>query len=197
MVLAGLFSYKIIKAIGGSSMKQINYWLNWKNIFILVSVFILLFLFSYFTYTYIKIENSKVTDGEKTEQFIFKETDLTTVDSIYQFQEEESFHIIIGSDNEGNKSIVFVPVKKSLSKDDLVVLSLNELVSVEQIEEEWQRECDQCTLIHSNPAMINEQPLWELTYTDHSNRYVIEYISLKDGKIYEQLRLLRKYSKRG
>ncbi|MEI3604758.1 DUF5590 domain-containing protein [Pseudogracilibacillus sp. SE30717A] len=178
-------------------MKQINYWLNWKRIFILVAVLLFLLILTFFIYTYIQIEKSKITDGEKTEQFVLNETDLTKIDEIYQFQEKEAFHILLGSDGNGKQSFVFVPLKKSLTKNDLIILPVNDLVSIEQIENEWQKNCSQCTLLHSSPAMIDEHPLWELTYTDHSNRYVIEYISLKDGTTFEQLKLLRKYSKRG
>src|SRR5699024_2906457 len=178
-------------------MKNIQNWLNWKKILILLSGLIGVAIISYLIYLYVYIENSKVINESKTEQFILEETDMKTIEKIYQFHGEETFHIVIGKDSNNTQLYVFVPLSKKLDKNNIQSYTADQFLSQEQIEKNWSKDCSGCNLLGSTPAMINKNPLWELTYKDPSNRYVITYISLEDGSIYEQLRLYRKYSEKG
>ena len=178
-------------------MKQLSSWFKWKRLLILFFALLFLFLCIYFVYSYNQIEKSKIVNGDKTEKFVLKETNINSINEISHFQGEEAYHILLGTDKNGKQSYIFAPLDKPLTKENLVIISSDKLISQEQIEEKWESECKSCTLIGSAPAMINKKPLWEITYTDQSNRYVIEYISLEDGTVYEQLRLYRKYSEKG
>lgn len=178
-------------------MKQSISWLNWKRVLVLFLALLFLFLCIFLGYSYVQIKKSKIVNGDKTEEFVLKETNINKINEISQFQGEEAFHILLGTDENGKQSYIFVPIDKSLSKENTIIIPTEKLISNKQIEKQWKSECDSCTLISSTPAMINKKPLWELTYTDRSNRYVIEYISLEDGTVYEQLRLYRKYSEKG
>lgn len=171
--------------------------INWKKI---ISVFIfILFIISifYLIHIYRTIQHSKITHFAESENVILNETNITSIDKVYQFQAEDSYHIAFGRDDKEKEWIVFVPMKRKVTKTDLVLLESDKVLSQEQIEATWQKQCEGCTLTGSSPAMIKKKPLWELTYNDASNRYVIEYISLQDGSIYEQIRLLRKYNTKG
>lgn len=172
-------------------MKRAYNWLHWKKLLILFLIIIFVVIVIYFVYLYVFIEKSKIVDKEETEQLVLRSTNISSIEEIYQFQGEKGYHIIIGTDDNNKQSIVFIPVMESLTKDDLIIIPSNELLSKEQIEEMWKKDCLNCKLIGSTPAMINKTPLWELTYTDHSNRYIISYISLEDGSTYEQLKLYR------
>lgn len=119
------------------------------------------------------------------------------VDEVYFFQEKEGYHIAFTKDENNDEWIVFVPLEDEIKKENFILLEKEDVLSKEEIESKWQQNCTQCELIDSTPAMIDQIPLWELTYRDNSNRYVIEYILLKDGSVYEQLRLFRKYSEKG
>jgi len=178
-------------------MKHLYNWISIKKLLTIMFLLLLLFFLIYSVYTYHTLEASKVVDGDKTEQFVLEETELISIENIYQFQGEEAFHIVAGKNDAGDECLLFVPLDDSLSKDSIIAVSSENILSQDKIEKEWQKNCSQCKLMRSHPAMIGEKPLWELTYTDRSNRYVIEYINLEDGTIYEQLKLFRKYSERG
>lgn len=168
-------------------------WMNWKKAVILCVV-ILFILLSIYVISFLQnIEKSKLVDFETTEKLIFQLTDITSIDKAYQFQDEQGYHIVYGKDAKENL-IVFVPIQEKTSKDDLVIISADSVQTKDQIEKKWATECTTCTLTSSSPAMINKKALWELAYTDQSNRYVIEYVSMETGSTYEKMRLFRKYN---
>lgn len=140
------------------------------------------------------IEETKLNDFETTEEIIYALTDITSIHQAVHFQEATGYHIVSGIDQMNKELLVFVPLIETVSKKDIIVVEKDTILSQEQIESKWAEKCTDCILTGSSPAMINKNPLWELTYKDESNRYVIEYISLKDGSVYEQLRLIRKYN---
>lgn len=170
--------------------------MNWNRVIGVAVTLLLISLIIYFSLFYRSILQSKTEGFEETKQIV-SETLNMKVEDIYQFQEKESYHILLTTDNENKKWIVFVPLSEQLNKEDFIIIEADEVLSRETIEANWQQNCEQCELVKSNPAMIDNIPLWELTYKDRSNRYVIEYVTLKDGTTYEQLRLYRKYSEKG
>jgi len=178
-------------------MNKAYNWFNWKKIIFYIIAFLFLLLFIYFVYLYHFIMNTKVLDEEKTKQLVFDSSVVTSIEEIYHFQEKEAYHIVVGRDEQNKQWYVFVPLIENVGKDDLIMMESDNLLSKDEIKNLWLKECKQCTLLSSSPAMINQKPLWELTYTDSSNRYVITYFSLENGSTYEQVKLYRKYSERG
>src|SRR5690625_2837761 len=177
-------------------MKSENVLFNWKKLIVFIVLLFILLLIIYFIYLYKFIEESKVINGDETERFVLRSTSLISVDKLYHFQVNELYHILMGNDEIENEMFVFVPLQENLSKEYILVFTSKDFLTKEQIENNWLQDCESCQLHQASPAMINKKPLWELTYTDHSNRYVIAYYSMEDGSIYEQLRLVSKSSKR-
>src|SRR5690625_2695787 len=181
---------------GVMKMKQKVSWINWRRIIVIFLVFVFILLVIYLSFMYRSIMHSKSDGLDETKEIVSTSLDLN-VDEVYHFQEELGYHIAFASDAEDEDWIVFVPLEEEIKKEDFIVMEANSVLSQEEIENNWLSDCNSCQLIKSGPAMIDQIPLWELTYKDSSNRYVIEYVTLKDGSIYEQLRLHRKYSERG
>ena len=177
-------------------MKEKVNWIDWKKLVGLLLVFLFISLIVYFSFFYRSVLHSKNEGIEKTESIVSEELNME-VNEIYHFQEKEGFHIAFATDEQNQDWIVFVPLNEQIDKEDFILVEANQVMSQEQIESRWMNDCNQCELVKSGPAMIDNIPLWELTYKDSSNRYVIEYVTLKDGSIFEQLRLYRKYSEKG
>lgn len=70
---------------------------------------------------------------------------------------------------------VVIDAKKTKEKQDII--------------NQWQKQCDQCKLVKVTPAMIDEKPLWEVTYWQGSDNYIMDYLSIYDGDRFEQIRL--------
>lgn len=165
---------------------------QFSNVKLVVGIVLLviLVLLGYLIYMYKSIENDKTKGFDETEKHIYEVTEIVSVDKITSFQSEELFHVITGKDSNKQKLIVFLPLE---DKENVTIIPYSETIPEENMIKSWNDTCKNCTSLTTNYAMINGEPLWELTYNDGSNRYVFDYFSLADGEQYEQLRLYQKY----
>lgn len=176
-------------------MKQTKFHINLPRVLFIVLLFCIIFLLIYAIFSYRAIEESRTEGFSEAEAFVLQHSNITNIDDISYFQAEEGFFTFLGRDSANEKYYIFLRDDGVFATDDLYVVANKGLVATEELEQEVLARCSDCTLIHSNPAMIDELPLWELTYIDDTNRYVIEYKYLQNGKTFETLRLTRKYKK--
>lgn len=174
-------------------MKQKTIMFNWKNVLMYFLLFLIVLVVIYFFLLYRQIGLSKETGFKEAEQFVLANADIEKINNITYFQEEEGYIILEGEDKKAQTWFIYLPDEKNPSVEKMKLVSFKDNKSQEEIESLWFNECNQCTLIRSVPALVNNKPMWEITYTDHANRYVIEYRLFTDGTTYEQLRLSTKY----
>lgn len=201
-------------------------WFSWKKLIITCIVLLIVGLLIYFYMTLRHIQASQVTGFDQTEEYILAHTDMEVVDEMFGFQEESFYHIAYSRDKQNNSWIQYIPFSKVIEEDKeiakedkeaaeeneeekeekedkeekpkkIVEIEREDTLSQSEIESIWTKECDECELKGSTPAILDDVPLWELTYVDRNNRYVIEYRHLTDGETYEQLKLNRKYNVKG
>lgn len=144
----------------------------------------------YFYVLYTHVQGTKTDSFPATEQFVLNETELVTIDEIAFFQEIEPYHIVSGSDGENRDFLVYVSILEETPEIE-AIYSVEDILSQARILSNWEKECARCELKNSTLAMIDKQALWELTYIDNKNRYVMDYFNLFTGERYEQLRLSR------
>lgn len=156
-------------------------WVKWIFIFVIVALFIVLM---YFVFLYNQIMSTKTSGYTETEKRISAETEITEIEQITSFHEKNSFHVVMGKTNETEK-VAFVPSKND---EPIEVIDKNNIISKNAIKDQWKNECKECDLIKIVPGMINDQPVWEVTYTDNYDRYVFDYLSIHNGVRYEQFR---------
>jgi len=169
--------------------------INWKRVLLYVLLFCILIIIFYLVLTFRQIYKSKVERFDKVEAFVYEHTTVNSIENIEYFQDEEGYYTLIAEDRTGEKVYVFLRNDKKFSKNHLYIVKAKDMVAPESLESELKSDCISCELIRSTPAMIDGIPLWELTYIDNDDRYVIEYKYLENGETYEKLRLSRKYKK--
>src|SRR5690625_1090981 len=193
-------------------------WFTWKRLIIALIIIGILLLSIYFYSMFRSINASKVDGFDQTESYLLQETDMIKIDKMYMYQDEILYHIAYARDKDNEEWIVFVPILDETVKDteeddededtessdkdeknekDMIIIEAAKMMSQKDIESVWAQECSECELKGSSPALIDDTPLWELTYIDNQNRYVMEYRKLKNAETYEQLKLNRKYNKKG
>ena|SRR5699024_7316390 len=176
-------------------MKQNEFYINWKRVLLIVLLFCLIAVIIYASTFYRYINQSKTEGFPEAEAFVLENSDITEITNIAYFQAEEGYFTLQGQDNQEKQFYAFLKDNKKLSKKQLYIVPFSDVLSVNELEADLSEQCANCTLIQSTPAMIDKQPLWELTYTDDANRYVIEYKYLENGKTFEKLRLTQNYTK--
>src|SRR5699024_12402974 len=119
------------------------------------------------------------------------EIEIVEIYEMYTFKYVILYHIAYGKSDDNESLIDFVTktiAKKDKEKEkdkkqeknernkaddeemkDIITVKGSDMLSKEDIEAKWKEECDQCTLKSSAPAMIDDTPLWELTYFDSNN----------------------------
>ena|SRR5690625_1473150 len=165
-----------------------------KLIIILLVLLILLGIIFYGIYLYRYIESSRVDGLEVTKTDMIQSGQLADVTELYHFQDKEAYHILIGIDKNQKEKILFVPLDQD---KEVTSLDTDDLLSKEQVKQNIVNDCQLCNITSITPAMVDNKPLWEITYFDEKDRYVIDYLSMDDGSRFEQLRMYRKYKERG
>ena len=205
--------------MAGKMKQQRLTWFSWKKLILIVILILVICLSIYIYSVYSHLQSSKTDGYTETENTILSETDMTTIDEMYAYQDELLYHIAYARDKDDKEWIVFVPKselddeesekdveqnekndeddKKENKTKEIITIEASKTIAPENIESVWAKECDQCVLKSSKPAIMDDVPLWELTYIDKQNRFVIEYRKLKDAEPYEQLKMRLKYNKKG
>lgn len=156
------------------------------KLFVLIAVAILLVVCIAVTVLYKQAIHDKEKGFAKAASEAIDQTELVNMSSVERFDGKRSYYIVYGKSKDEAKKIAFIPVSK---KDKPVIIDESKILSKQQAVKEWGNECNSCTLIRSTAAMIDKEPLWEITYRDQSDHYVFQYLSMKDGKTLETFRL--------
>lgn len=170
-------------------IEQKKSYINWKRVLFIVLLFSILSLIIYVFMFYRNIIESKTVGFDEAERFVLQNTNMKLVNHIYYFQEAEGYFILHSVDDDGNGHLVFLKDNDIFSTNELYIVAETELLSADSLENELRSQCTNCKIVSSQPAMIDQVPLWELAYYDESNRYVIEYKYLKNGQTYEKITL--------
>ncbi|WP_217585458.1 DUF5590 domain-containing protein [Lentibacillus saliphilus] len=172
-----------------SSKKHVLfYWLKWIGI---SGVILAIGLIIYGMVTIHQIQAERDAGFAKTEETVIEKTDIVSVEHIDVFHEAISYHIVFGTTERGNDKVVFVPINDSDA--DMMTFNRTDMMTEQDIEKEWNETCQSCELLDIQAAMIESNPLWELTYKDEHDRHVLDYVSMQDGQRYEQLRFKRNF----
>lgn len=163
-------------------------WFKWGSVVFATIVTLLLI---YGCILYKSIQNDKTKGFDESRKIIFSETDITDADEMFAFYGEEAFHILFGKTNTNEEKIAFFPLDHD---GGITVIDQTKIISKEAIEQTWKKRCSNCHLINIAPAMIDDQPLWEMTYKDDRAKYVIDYLSMDDGSRYERYSFKQRFN---
>ncbi|WHX27329.1 DUF5590 domain-containing protein [Virgibacillus halodenitrificans] len=155
----------------------------WSSIIFLI---VIISCFIYLLFLYLDLKDSKTEGFAETKKQILQATSIEKIDEIRKFNGEEAYHVIFGTTDNNKQQIIFYPLQKK--KKELTTIDQSDIITEGAIKEEWRQQCSSCEFIKITPALVNDKPLWELTYRDESNRYVLDYLSIYDGSRYEQYR---------
>src|SRR5699024_9737238 len=124
---------------------------------------------------------------DDAEKIALKETELADIEDTYDYVGEHHYYIFFGKSNDDKKIVVFQQENDN-GNEDITLLDQEDIVSEEANIKQWEDACPSCRLMSVKPAMIDDEPLWELTYKDDKDRLVLDYRSIKDGSGYEKYR---------
>lgn len=170
--------------------------INPYKVILLVIIGIVLIVVGLFFYNFSQIEKKRNAVFDASEKLVMNETDIEEISSKYVYQEKKLYHIFIGKNKEEEELISFIDLKQENkpSKKDIKTYKTDEFISENEILDRWAQTCNQCELVKIQPAIIEGNILWEITYNDVDDRYVFDYYLMTDGKQYEELKLKRNFN---
>lgn len=163
-------------------------WVKWG---IGVVCLVLVSCFIYSVYLYYEVQQNKTARYENIKENVLQSTDISTIEKIEQYHGEKAYFILYGVTDDNKQKLIFYPSERK--KEDLTIIEKSEIIPEETIKKGWNSQCKNCELIEIAPAIVDDKPVWEITFIDSSNRYVIDYLSIYDAKRIEQIRLKQMY----
>ncbi|TMN23718.1 cell wall elongation regulator TseB-like domain-containing protein [Lentibacillus cibarius] len=169
-------------------------WLKWlAGIICLAVVFCLITV----VYLYQATQQERTASFKQVKQKVLKETAINTIDRIERFHGSDAYHIIYGKMGDQQAAIMFYPFNEN--NTDSVIVNRSEIIPKKTIQTDWRDHCTNCMLFDITPALITNDklPAWEITYENSAGRYIMEYVSMNDGKQIELMGFKRMFNKGG
>lgn len=136
--------------------------------------------------------NEERTKGhDETRRELIKQTSITEITSIVNFNGESAYHVVYGENEEGKGQIIFYPLEGE--EKTLTIVDVADILPEQAMISKWKQDCSGCDLVKITPALMDNEVLWEIVYYDENDRYVFEYRSIYDGAHYQEIRYLRQF----
>lgn len=149
-----------------------------KKWLIISSILILCFLGS-IAGVYLHALQPKNQAEETAFEIAKAEAGLKTMDDFYLYHGQEAYSVVIGTANDGEKKIVWIPVK---DKKNVVIKNIHSGKTKKEILSLVNKKLTPEKIISVKLGMENSVPLWEVTYIDQSGRYNYDYYDFKTGE---------------
>ncbi len=162
-----------------SSPYTVPSWVKWGG-GIIAGLVLLSLIF--FIWMYTQINQDRTAGHEQAAAFAVQKTNLTTVDQVETYNGETEVFVVKGEGSDGESSLVFIN-----EAVDTVLTDVNqaEVLSEEQLISRWSSNCPDCRFKDVSYGYEEEQPVFELVYTDEQGRYVLDYFTLS-GDSFDQ-----------
>lgn len=153
--------------------------------------FIILFLFlaiAFSLFIYQQTTQPLKIKEDKAIQLAKEKTSLKSVDKLDWFHYFDAYYVIQGKNDNNENIIIWVPDDKD---KEIIVKKANEGLSEEEVIsllfngiDSFQDEKRPKEIINIKLGMIEDVPVYEVTYRDQKNRYSFLYIDFYEGSWY-------------
>lgn len=162
-----------------SSPYTVPSWLKWC-LLILSMVLILGLAFS--IWMYINVNQDRTTGHAEAIDLAEQQTDLTNFESVTTYYGENKIHIVQGSIGKVDGRLVFIDLEENAVLDEIPTESV---LPTNQMRSQWKDTCANCQFKDIQYGYEENEPVYELTYIDDQNRYVLDYFTL-EGEAFDQ-----------
>lgn len=161
-----------------------------KWIILIITLFVIL-LISLLAYLYVSIVQDKSKNFSQTETEVLEHTDIVHINKIERFHDEKYYHVVYGENESKEGLIAFV---SQSTDDDIVILNESDMIDEETLIGQWAKDCQNCKKVRTIPALIENEPYWEITFYDADDQYTISYYAIDSFELVEQLTLNRMFN---
>lgn len=145
------------------------------------AVLVIIFLL-FFSWMYFEINKDRTAGQEDASKIALEETKLSEVDQVTVYRGEQTVHIVEGKSNQGDHGLIYIDLKE---KKVIEQLFNEKVISKEALKQKWSQSCGGCEFKYIQYAFEENQPVYEMSYIDEKNRYVLDYFKLS-GESFDQ-----------
>ncbi|QQZ11055.1 DUF5590 domain-containing protein [Heyndrickxia vini] len=113
----------------------------------------------------------------KAESFAKKtakeKANLVSMDQFYLYNGNESYYITVGKKKNGEKIAVWIPEKNN---DQVIVEKMSDGLSKKDAIKKLKEKETPAKILGSRLGMLNNEPVWEISYLDQSSHLNYAYI---------------------
>ncbi|CAH0345514.1 DUF5590 domain-containing protein [Bacillus sp. CECT 9360] len=146
---------------------------------LIISAIVVLLIFGIAAGSYITALGPKNDAKREAFQSAKEESGLITMDEFYIYNGLDSYHVVIGDTEAGEKKIVWLP---NDNKNEPVTENYKDGIPKQEIQQLAEKKLNPEKIISIKPGLENSTPLWEVTYLDESKRYNYAYYDFKTGE---------------
>lgn len=162
-----------------SSPYTVPSWLKWC--LLILSVFIILGL-AFGIWMYLSVNQDRTAGHAEAIDLAEQQTGLTNFESVTTYYGESEIHIVQGANNSGSEKIVFIDLEENTILDEI---STESILPSNQMRSQWKDNCLECEFKDIQYGYEENEPVYQLTYIDSQNRYVLDYFTL-EGEAFDQ-----------
>ncbi|WP_226579257.1 DUF5590 domain-containing protein [Halobacillus litoralis] len=162
-----------------SSPYTVPRWAKWA-----ISSFVVLLVLCMIlsVWVYLDVNQDRTAGHEEAAKLAEAESGITTVDEVSTYHGESEVFVVQGSTTEGESSLVFINDKKTKVLD---VVDISNVLPEKELKTQWSNSCSSCTFKGVNIGYEEDEPVYEITYIDSQDRYVLDYFTLT-GEAFDQ-----------
>lgn len=149
-----------------------------KKWLIIASVLILCFI-GFVVGAYVKGMQPKNKAADAAFEIAKAEVDMKTMDEFYLYHGLETYSVVVGTTNGGQRMIVWIPEK---NRKQVVVRNAASGKTKEDILSMVEQNINAENIISIKLGMENKVPLWEVTYKNSDGKYNYDYFDFKTGE---------------
>lgn len=154
-------------------------WLKWGTL--ILGIIILLTL-SLAIWIYVDANSDRTAGHEDAAALAEQETELTRVEHISTYYGDREVHIVQGVNEADENGLVFIDLAEKTVLEEIFPTNA---LPIEEVKKQWENTCDSCTFRDIQYGYEENEPVYELTYIDGQNRYVMDYFTLR-GDSFDQ-----------
>ncbi|MFD1065220.1 hypothetical protein [Oceanobacillus locisalsi] len=158
-----------------------NRWVLWTLIAVLL---LLLAGIGYSIYLYQVINDNRTAGFDETKEEIETQTSYHNVHSIQGYYGENNYHVFYASNEDNEERLIFLPLEGE--ERELIVINTEDIMREEAMVDAWSSNCDTCQFADISPAYEDGEALWEITYYDQDNHFVMDYYSINGESLEER-----------
>lgn len=136
---------------------------------------VLLVSSAFMIWMYTQINQDRTQGHEKSAEIARQQTSLSEISEVSVYHGGMTVHIVAGMTEDDKEGLVYINPDEEKVIDQVIG---EKTISTQDMKNIWEQNCSDCEFINIQFAYEENHPVYEVTYIDDQQRYVLDYYKL-------------------